>query len=142
MPLKIEDKNILARFFFYLWASPNTLAGLIIASLNPFLKGRNRIVSGVLEVHGPLVRFLLKHTVLLQGQALALALGHVVLGADEKTLDKTREHERIHVRQYERYGPFFIPLYAAAMLVAWIQGKRPYRDNWFEIEAYSNSTID
>jgi hypothetical protein len=72
---------------------------------------------------------------------MALTLGHVVLGANENILERTREHERIHVRQYERFGPFFLPLYLIATLIAWLRGKHPYRENWFEIEAYSKTTI-
>jgi hypothetical protein len=44
---------------------------------------------------------------------VAITLGHVVLATTESALKKTRSHERVHVRQYERWGPFFIPAYLA-----------------------------
>ena len=45
-------------------------------------------------------------------------------------------HEMVHVRQYERWGPFFIPAYLACSLGLWLAGKDAYRDNPFEREAY------
>lgn len=135
-------KNTILRIFFYCWAFPNTLIGLIITLINKISGGEERIVSGVLEVHGAFVSLLLKRFIPLKSHPLALTLGHVVLGQSLEILERTREHERVHVKQYERYGLFFLPLYALATLIAWMQGKRPYRDNWFEIEAYDKSTID
>ena len=44
----------------------------------------------------------------------ALTLGHVVLGVSQAALDDTRAHERVHVAQYERWGPLFLPAYLAA----------------------------
>jgi hypothetical protein len=64
-----------------------------------------------------------------------LTLGHVVLARDLPALQQTRAHERVHVRQYERWGPFFLPAYAAASLWALSRGRHPYVDNWFEREA-------
>jgi hypothetical protein len=48
------------------------------------------------------------------GGALAITFGHVVLARDEAALTLTRMHERVHVRQYERWGPAFIPAYVLA----------------------------
>lgn len=69
--------------------------------------------------------------------ASALTLGHVVLGRDAEALHRTRRHERVHVAQYERWGPFFLPAYALASLIAVLSGRRAYRDNAFEREAYA-----
>ncbi|HTS14114.1 MAG TPA: hypothetical protein VMH24_00485 [Candidatus Sulfotelmatobacter sp.] len=44
-------------------------------------------------------------------------------------------HELCHVRQWERYGPRFIPRYARASWRAWRGGGDPYRDNAFEAAA-------
>jgi tetratricopeptide (TPR) repeat protein len=52
-----------------------------------------------------------------------------------------REHERVHVRQYERWGPLFIPLYLAAAAIAWWKGLDPYRDNPFEREAFERDDM-
>ena len=94
--------------------------------------------TGVLEFHGGFARLFLKKMPI-GGGAIAITFGHVVLGQTAAALDISRAHERIHVRQYERWGPFFIPLYLLLSIIAWFQGKNAYRDNLFEIEAYDNS---
>jgi hypothetical protein len=95
-----------------------------------------RVVDGVLEVEGGLVRWFLRHCTLLRGGASAMTLGHVVIGVDRLALDVTRRHERVHVRQVERWGPLFLPAYAMASFLAWMRGGSAYFDNRFEREAY------
>lgn len=68
-----------------------------------------------------------------------MTLGHVIWGQSAEALDISRDHEHVHVRQYETWGPAFIPAYLIASIIAWLRGNDPYRDNVFEIEAYSNS---
>ena len=68
-----------------------------------------------------------------------MTLGHVVLGQSAESLDFSREHELVHVRQYERWGPVFLPAYFLSSLIAWAQGKNPYYDNAFEREAYGQA---
>ena len=68
-----------------------------------------------------------------------MTLGHVVLGRDLHCLESTRAHERIHVRQVERWGPLFLPAYALASLMAFSRGGHPYHDNVFEREAYESA---
>ena len=94
------------------------------------------MVDGVLEVHGGFVEFFLRHCTVLPGGASAMTLGHVVLGRDEMALELTRPHERVHVRQCERWGIFFLPAYGIASLIALARGGSMYRDNVFEREAY------
>jgi hypothetical protein len=53
-----------------------------------------------------------------------------------------RAHEQVHVRQYERWGPLFVPAYLLSSLVELLRGRRPYRDNWFEREAYGKTAHD
>ena len=127
----------LMRLGFYLWASPTTAAGLLAAAAALLTGGSARFVTGVLEVHGGVISFLLARCTPLPGGASAMTLGHVVIGRDAFLLDATRAHERVHVRQCERWGPLFIPAYFAASLIAWSSGKRPYLDNHFEREAYA-----
>jgi hypothetical protein len=67
-----------------------------------------------------------------------MTLGHVVLGQDLFLLDATRAHERVHVRQAERWGPLFLPAYVIASVAALLRGGNPYRDNAFEREAYES----
>lgn len=125
----------LRRVFTYCWTLPNTLLGLCFVPVAWLSGGRTRRVDGVLEVEGGAVAWLLRWAVPLRGGALALTIGHVVLGRDTAALDRSRAHERVHVRQYEVWGPFFIPAYFAAGLLAYAQGGNPYWDNAFEREA-------
>lgn len=120
----------------YLWASPNTLLGACLAALAA-AGGEARIVAGVLEAHGPLLRWILRHAVPLKGGAQAVTLGHVVVGCDARSLDETRDHERVHVAQCERWGPWFLPAYLLSSLWALARGGDPYLDNAFEREAFS-----
>ena len=128
---------ILKRLLRYLWASPTTLLGL--AFLHPTLLtgGRARVVHGVLEIHGGLTSLFLERCTLLPGGAMAMTLGHVVLGRDQAALDFTRPHERVHVRQCETWGPFFLPAYGLASALVFLRRGRPYRDNPFEREAFA-----
>ncbi len=65
-----------------------------------------------------------------------MTLGHVIYGLDRKTLDVVRDHEQVHVRQYERWGPAFLPFYLGCSFWLWVNRRDPYLDNPFEIEAY------
>lgn len=125
----------LPRPLAYVWASPTTCVGLTFLPAAA-LAGGVQVVDGVLELYGGPVRFFLKRCTLLKGGASAMTLGHVVLGIDRAALDLTRAHERVHVRQCERWGPLFLPAYGIASLIAWCRGRNPYLDNAFEREAY------
>jgi hypothetical protein len=126
----------LTRLTAYLWPLPYTLGGIAIGLL---LCGRFRRVDGVVEIHGPGVAALL---VKLPVPALAITIGHVVFGQDKMALEMTRGHERVHVRQYQRWGPAFVPAYLLASLLAFLRGGDAYRDNPFEVEAYAVGPID
>jgi hypothetical protein len=123
-----------ARWLRYAWTAPNTLVGGVLAA-TAWLDGDLALVDGVLEAHGRTLRWMLRHLVPLPGGAAALALGHVVLATDAAALEHTRDHERVHVAQYERWGPLFLPAYAAASLWAWARGEHFYFDNRFERHA-------
>jgi hypothetical protein len=92
-------------------------------------------VDGVLELHGSFISWILRHCVLMPGGAWAITFGHVVLGRDNEALSLTRVHERVHVRQYELWGPVFIPAYLAAALWGLVTRTGPYYGNYFEREA-------
>jgi membrane protein YqaA with SNARE-associated domain len=121
-------------YWRYCWALPPTMVGLILASL-ALVGGRVRVVAGVIEAHGPWLRWALSTCVPLSGGAAAITFGHVVLGRDQHALTLTRAHERVHVRQYERWGVLFLPAYLAASVYAVISGGHYYFDNVFEREA-------
>src|SRR5262245_33833666 len=123
----------LVRLLLYLWALPATAIGLILAFATVLSGGRLRVVQGVLEVHGGAARWLLG-----RGAGAAMTFGHVVLGRDQACLDRSRPHERVHVRQFERWGPLLLPLYVAAGWVARWRGLDPHLDNPFEQEAYEH----
>lgn len=126
------------RWFVYLWAFPITALGLPLAAIVVISGGKVRVVEGVLEVCGGATDFCLRRIVglLLRGGASAMTLGHVVLARNSDLLLITRAHERVHVRQCERWGPLFIPAYVMASLWAWMTGRRPYKDNFFERQAF------
>lgn len=119
----------------YVWASPCTLFGLGWGLLGLASGGRVQVVDGVVEFWGGVVAWLLRR-VPLSGGAEAMTLGHVVLGQTFLSLEKTRRHEHVHVRQYERWGIFFFPAYFGVMPWLWWKGSHPYFDNPFEVEAF------
>jgi hypothetical protein len=123
----------------YLWTSPTTMPGLLVAAAALLSGGEGQVNNGVLEVHGGFASIFLRHLIPLSGGASAMTLGHVVIARDARLLDLTRAHERVHVRQAERWGPLFIPLYLGASLIAWLKGDDPYKDNVFEREAFERS---
>lgn len=125
----------------YLWAAPATCVGLVAAGAALASGGRAGVVDGVIEVHGgrlaaavgrlpPGVRF------------AAITLGHVILGTAPEVLAIVRRHEHAHVRQYERWGLLFFPLYAGASLVAWLCARHPYWHNHFERQARRAAEAD
>jgi hypothetical protein len=122
--------------FRYVWALPTTCVGLVMVLPTLLSGGRMQFVSGVLELHGGFTSWCLRKLVRIPGGASAMTLGHVVLGRDPAALDRTRDHERVHVRQVERWGPLFLPAYLGCSLWLWLRKKNPYLDNPFEKEAY------
>jgi hypothetical protein len=120
----------------YAWASPSTALGLLTVGLTLVTRGRCALVDGVIEAHGGFATWFLRRIVPLENGASAMTIGHVVIGRDQHALDRTRLHERVHVRQYERWGPFFIPAYFIESALAYLRGANAYYDNRFEIEAY------
>jgi hypothetical protein len=122
------------RPFAYLWAAPNTALGLCFVPFTLLSGGRVRFVRGAVEVYGGFARFFLRHCLFVK--ASALCLGHVIVGQDRDCLDYSRDHEHVHVRQYERWGPFMLPAYFLSSFLAWRRGGHFYFDNIFEKEAY------
>ena len=123
------------RFWLYLWVLPVSVVGLLLALLARASGGRFEQKDGVLEVFGGWPAKLLRRGFPFCGPAAAITIGHVVLGASQNALDTTRTHERVHVRQYERWGILFLLLYPLAGAYAWMKGGNPYWDNIFERQA-------
>jgi hypothetical protein len=121
------------RMLGMLWALPNSLIGLSVGVLGLAVGGSGRRIGPTIEFHGRAIRWLLQHLLV---KASAMTLGHVIIGQNAESLDRSRLHEWVHVRQYERWGPFFIPAYLGCSLWCWLRKKDFYRDNPFEVEAY------
>ncbi|MGI5837693.1 MAG: hypothetical protein ACOX87_14540 [Chloroflexota bacterium] len=117
--------RLLAR---YLWASPNTLLG-IAAAIASFSIPRR--AGSILTCHSNRG---FAHWFLTRRGYCAVTLGHVVLMTSQAKPD-VLGHEMVHVRQEERWGPFYLPVYCLSMLITRLHGKDPYWDNPFEIEA-------
>lgn len=116
------------------WATPCSAVGLLLAAAPIALGARAHLHAGVLEVTwrdhvsacGTLGRTL---------PFRAITFGHVVLAVTRFELDSMREHERVHVKQYERWGLAFFPAYLLAGAWQWVRGRNPYWDNPFEVQA-------
>jgi len=98
-----------------LWASPNTLFGLVLGAAGLPFGAHARWGDNALNF--------LDHPLLSLTWARAITFGHCVLyhrGADpdHESLrydgggwQRIGDHERAHTHQYEMWGPFFLPAY-------------------------------
>ena len=111
------------------WAAPGTIIGLCLA---PFFERRHVTLIG-----------LGSEVMLCEGARWprrvgwrygAITFGHVVLSTRTMSPEVWR-HELVHVRQWERWGPLFVPLYLLASLWAVLRRGHYYRDNAFEVAA-------
>ncbi len=123
------------RLLAMLWASPYTLLGAVLGAIGLCTGGRVRLRGRVIEFYGGGVQWLLQQFFFGEG-ALAFTLGHTVLGQTDAALDIARDHELVHVRQFERWGPLMGPAYLGCSLALWLMGRNAYRDNPFERQAY------
>ncbi len=122
-----------------LWAAPCSAVGLLLAVIPLALGGKAVWRRGALEV------------TYRQNQAgcgkLAQALpfrgivfGHVILAVTDEDLCRIGPHERVHVEQYERWGPIFFLAYGLSSLWQLFHGRSPYWYNYFEIQARQRSS--
>ena len=115
----------------YLWASPWTVLGLLLGMLAWLAGATLRQVDGTLEIAGGALARLASRAPA-RASFVAITFGHVILGTDHATLARLRRHEHAHVRQYERWGPLFVPLYLGSSLWHGLLSGAPHRDNAFE----------
>ena len=94
-----------------------------------------RRLPAAVGFYGGAAAWLLRKVPLIGG-ASALTLGHVILARSADLLESTWPHEAVHVRQYERWGIFFVPAYFLCMIVLVCRRRHPYFDNPFERQAY------
>jgi hypothetical protein len=118
----------------YIWPLPWTAFGILLAWPALF-GGTFRFRNGVIEAHGSMLKWLLARSTFGIGGAMGITFGHVIIAQDENALEISRTHELVHVRQYELWGPFFVPAYLLSSLIVFLQGGQPYKDNHFEREA-------
>jgi hypothetical protein len=117
-----------------LWASPCSVVGVLLAAIPVALGGRAVWRRGALEVTyrqrlvgcGKLARSL---------PFRGIVFGHVILAVTDEELHRIGPHERVHVAQYERWGPLFFPAYGLSSLWQLLRGRSPYRSNHFEVQA-------
>jgi hypothetical protein len=122
------------RLLRYAWAAPATAVGLALAASACLFGARAAVVDGVVEVAGGRLALAVQRVAGARRFG-AITFGHVVLGIDLACLDALRVHERVHVRQYERWGVLLLVLYPASSLWALLRGRDPYLDNRFERDA-------
>ena len=126
---------MMARALAYAWAAPCTAIGLVAGLAMLATGARVHIVRRTFEFSGGLLPLGLAR--LPQGcRFSAITLGHVILGVNSQLLDMLRDHEQVHVAQYGRWGPFFIPAYLLSSAWQMGCGRCAYRDNYFEKQAY------
>ena len=129
------------RWVLIVWTSPNSMIGLVFGVLALLSGGGVHVIRGCIEFHGGVVEWVLR--LLLGGEGVAaMTLGHTILGQTPTMLRESRDHEHVHVRQYERWGPFFLPAYFGSSLILWMRGRDYYLDNPFEVEAYKIAPLE
>ncbi|MFV0444481.1 MAG: hypothetical protein ACK5Q5_13000 [Planctomycetaceae bacterium] len=120
----------------WVWASPNTLLGLLVGGIGLLSGGTAQRMGRTIEFQGGFVTWSLSR---LGRGASAMTLGHVILGQTSWLLEATRRHELVHVRQYEYWGPVFLPAYGLCALWLHLRGRNGYWDNPFERQAYAEA---
>ena len=133
-----KNRNLqhLMKLLLIIWAAPYSTIGLAVGIAGLLSGGRGRYRDGALEFYGGATRWVVRHLPLGEFTA-AMTLGHVIIGQTAEMLDDCAYHERVHVRQFERWGPLMGPAYLLSSAWLWLRGRDAYRDNPFEIEAYT-----
>jgi hypothetical protein len=132
-------KKALKKAFKYCWVLPVSCIGIVLIPFVILSGGAVSFTAGAIEAEGGILPFLLSrfrpHFTI-----DAMTIGHVIIGQNRESLVLCRNHEPIHVRQYERWGLLFLPLYLLSSTAALLRGMDPYRENRFEKEALRASS--
>jgi hypothetical protein len=119
-----------------LWASPLTLAGMLLALPVVLLRGHVQLLTTptcAVLVRGPFAdRMLSRHPF---GAMTAMAIGHIIIAEHRGLSARVLVHELAHVRQAERWGILFPLAYLASSAWAALHGRDAYWHNRFEIAA-------
>ena len=124
----------LARVGKLVWAAPCSLLGLVLSLVPLLLGGTAKVSSGALEIT-------YRHTLAACGKLArrlpfrGIVFGHVILAVTQEELQHIGPHERVHVEQYERWGPLFFVAYGLSSLWQLVHGRSPYWHNHFEVQA-------
>ncbi len=131
----------LPRWMCVLWALPVSMFAIFLLPL-AIWRARWCLSGGALEITSPALGWFLRSAwarALSGGIGFSAAtIGSVIVSGDENALMSCRTHERVHVRQCERWGAFFPIAYVAAGLWAALirrDLRSYYWDNPFELEA-------
>lgn len=121
-----------------LWASPCSAVGLVLAAIPLLVGGQARWSSGALEVtyresQAACGRFAREFPF------RGIVFGHVILAVTREELRIIGPHERVHVQQYECWGPLFFLAYGASSIWQLVRGRSAYWDNHFEVQARARS---
>ena len=122
-----------------LWAAPWSIWGVLIGTLGLLSGGGVQRSGRILEFWGGFLPFFLRTFPFIAGSPVA-TFGHIVVGRSQRHLEACRPHQLVHVGQYERWGPLFVPTYLGWWFVLWCCGKRPYYDNPFERQAFDQTS--
>lgn len=115
-------RTLQGRIATTIWSAPLTLVGLAVAAVSGARPrwDPNRHCFVAIGVSGPSAAALR-----LVG-AGANTIGQVVLCRSDAPSRALLDHEAVHVRQSERFGPALVPLYL------WLNAIHGYRDNPLE----------
>ena len=120
--------------FKYIWASPASAVGVCAACIVSLVGAEIKCVSGVLEISLAPRSAVLQSAVAFLPFA-AITLGHIVVARNAQQQAALRAHERVHVAQYELWGPMFLVAYPLESMFQLLRGRKPYLENRFEIAA-------
>jgi hypothetical protein len=132
----LHPRTNLVRYF---WVAPCTAFGLCLAAPAFAFGATAQLVDGVIEV--ALSRSKPPNAFHRALPFNAITFGHLVIATTQAELDRLRVHERVHVRQYEQWGVFFLLAYPVASLWQLLRGRRAYKDNWFEVQAREEAAV-
>ncbi len=130
------------------WCLPISIIALTLLPL-AIWRAHWRVRDGALEITSPALSWFLRgpwFRALSGGDGFAAAtIGQVIVARDARSMTGCRVHERVHVRQCERWGVFFPFAYIGAGL--WVALKKRsfsayYWDNPFEIEARAAEGVE
>jgi len=121
----------------FIWCIPNSLIGFIVylftfgSSITEFKSKPYPHIEVIMNNKGTVYKIFK----FISGGLAGFTIGSFIFICYENYCERLLKHELEHVRQNMVYGIFKIPLYYLFGAIAFLQGKRPYMDNYFELLA-------